>query len=165
MSLVFCIGLAIFYRDRSFLVSVRSSAVVTRAPTSLSSNTGTRCLPAPPRWRIRRCSTPQPEPLDTLTQNSRRPLPYAVIRFLGADPFLAFQLMGFTQNMIGFAAMFALARYQIVSPLWLAAAAGFTIAFANSVHAQVMHMQILTVNYYPVILLFLVGAAMQLKRN
>lgn len=92
-------------------------------------------------------------------------LPYAVIRFLGADPFLAFQLMGFTQNMIGFAAMFALARYQVVSPLWLAAAAGFTVAFANSVHAQVMHMQILTVNYYSVILLFIVGAAMQLKRS
>src|SRR5262249_43654425 len=92
-------------------------------------------------------------------------LPYAVIRFFGADPFLAFQLMGFTQNMIGFAAMFTLARYQIASPWWLAAAAAFTTAFANGVHAQLMHMQILTVNYYPVILLFLVGAAIQLKRS
>lgn len=92
-------------------------------------------------------------------------LPYAVFRFFGADPFLAFQLMAFTQNFVGFVAMFALSRYLIGAPWWLAVAAAFAAAFPNGLYGQLSHAQMLTLNYYPIILLFWTAAGLRLRER
>jgi hypothetical protein len=79
---------------------------------------------------------------------------YTPFRLLGADEFLAFQLMLIGLTAIGFASFFALLRRVFKLPMFLASGGALIFAFSNMIFIVVDHTQHLTIEFIPLLILF-----------
>jgi hypothetical protein len=79
-------------------------------------------------------------------------LPYSLFRLVGADPWLAFELVLFVFSCIGFGATYYLiSRFLRTGPLWSAGGA-FLFTFSNSAHIWITSPHLYHVMLLPLIL-------------
>lgn len=78
---------------------------------------------------------------------------YAPLRFIGFEPFAAFQLTLVCLTAVGFAATFAVLRRHLGVAVLPACALGYAATFANNLFVDTGHPQMYAVAFVPVVLL------------
>jgi hypothetical protein len=83
-------------------------------------------------------------------------VPYAILRDIGCDPFLAFQLLLVVLSLVCFVASLVIATRYLQVRAWIALCAAGLVTFANnlSIKAGVGHTNFLLLYYVPCIIMF-----------
>lgn len=79
--------------------------------------------------------------------------PYAILRWMGADMFIALQLVVMVLTSIGFFSMYLLLRRHLKVRALLAAAASVAFAFSNALALKQFHVNTFGIEFVPLIIL------------